>query len=124
MYFDAANDRYQLIGGGVDGVCDGAPVGHPPVPQNDDVLLNNIKLSDYGSGVQFGCGNAKKTIPGAAIPPSVTVSYVNDWVRFDSKGMAREMGYAYLTNINGKAFAVGTYPTIPFVCPATSACRG
>lgn len=108
VYFDAANDRYQLVGAGPDGVCDGAPVGDPPIPQKDDILLNNVSLSDYGGGVGFGCGSAKKTVPGTAIPPALTVSYANDRVCFDSKGMAREMGYAYLTNANGKAFAVGT----------------
>jgi len=108
VYFDDANGKYQLVGGGLDGICDGPPAGNPPVPQDDDILLSDISLSSYGSGVQFGSGNAGKTVPGTGIPPAVTVSYGNDWIRFDSKGMAREMGYAYLTNINGASFAVGT----------------
>ncbi|MCP4575846.1 MAG: prepilin-type N-terminal cleavage/methylation domain-containing protein [Deltaproteobacteria bacterium] len=108
VYFDAANSKYQLVSGGPDGVCDGAPVGSPPVVQDDDILLNDVTLSNYGSGVEYGSGSARKTVPGKDIPPDVTVSYVNDWVRFDSRGMAREKGYAYLTNINGTAFALGT----------------
>jgi|GEM_PF-975130 len=108
VYFDDVNGTYQLVGGGLDGICDGPPVGDPPVPQDDDILLSDISLSGYGSGVQYGSGNADKTVPGTGIPPTVTVSYGNDWIRFDSKGMAREMGYAYLTNINGASFAVGT----------------
>ena len=108
VYFDAEHGRYQLVSGGPDGVCDGPPIGAPPVPQDDDILLNGVTLSIYGSGVQYGSGSASKTVPGTGIPPVVKVSYANDWIRFDSKGMAREMGYAYLTNINESAFAVGT----------------
>ena len=108
VYFDAEDGRYQLVSGGPDGVCDGPPMGAPPVPQNDDMILNAVTLSNYGSGVQYGSGSATKTVPGTGIPPTVTVSYAKDWIRFDSKGMAREMGYAYLANINGSAFAVGT----------------
>jgi prepilin-type N-terminal cleavage/methylation domain-containing protein len=108
VYFDAATNRYQVIAGGPDGVCDGPAAGLPPQPLNDDILINYVELPTYGSGVQYGSGMAKKTVPGAGIPPVVTVSYVNDRIRFDAKGMAREMGYTYLTNINGSAFAVGT----------------
>lgn len=108
VYFDTEHGRYQMVSGGPDGVCDGPPLGTPPLPQNDDILMNAITLSNYGSGVRYGSGSASKTVPGSGIPPIVTVSYDNDWIRFDSKGMAREMGYAYLTNINGSAFAVGT----------------
>ena len=108
VYFDAATNRYQVIAGGPDGVCDGPAAGIPPQPSNDDVLLNYIDLSNYGSGVQYGSGMAGKTVPGAGIPPVVTVSYVNDRIRFNARGMAREMGYTYLTNVNGLAFAVGT----------------
>lgn len=108
VYFDASTNRYQVIAGGPDGVCDGPAAGIPPQPLNDDVLLNYIELSTYGSGVQYGSGMAEKTVPGAGIPPVATVSYVNDRIRFDAKGMAREMGYTYLTNVNGSAFAVGT----------------
>jgi prepilin-type N-terminal cleavage/methylation domain-containing protein len=108
VYFDAATNRYHVIAGGPDGVCDGPPAGLLPQPLNDDILINYIELSNYGSGVRFGSGMAEKTVPGAGIPPAVTVSYVNDRIRFNAKGMAREMGYTYLTNINGSAFAVGT----------------
>lgn len=107
VYFDTAKASYQVVQGGPDGICDGAPYGDPPVPQNDDVLLNYIRLADYGSGVTYGNGNATRTVPGSNALP-VTVSYSNGWVRFNSKGMAREMGYTYLTNNDGTAYAVGT----------------
>lgn len=108
MYFDTAKGGYQMVSGGPDGICDGAPAGIPPKPQNDDILLNCITLSNYGSGVRYGSGSANKTVPGKSIPPDPTVTYGDNRVRFDSKGMAREMGYVYLTNINGKAYAIGT----------------
>ena len=107
VYFNAENGRYQIVSGGPDGVCNGPPLGHPPVPQNDDILLNHICIFDYGSGVAYGSGDATRTVPGSAAVP-VTVSYANNWIRFNSKGMAREMGYVYLTNCEGSAYAVGT----------------
>lgn len=107
VYFDTVIGRYQIVSGGPDGVCNGPPDGYPPVPQNDDVLVNHVGLSHYGSGVRYGNGNATLTVPGSSALP-VTVSYANKWIRFNSKGMAREMGYAYLTNSDGTAYAVGT----------------
>ncbi len=107
VYFNAENGRYQIVRGGPDGVCNGLPLGHPPVPQNDDELLNHVCLSDYGSGVGYGSGDATRTVPGSSTVP-VAVSYANNWIRFNSKGMAREMGYVYLTNSEGTAYAVGT----------------
>ncbi len=108
VYFDIPAGRYHLVSGGPDGICNGPPFGNPPVAKNDDVLLNHISLSNYGSGVSYGSGAAAVSVPGAHIPPAVRVSYGNNWVRFDARGMAREMGYAYLTNNTGMAFAVGT----------------
>jgi len=108
VYFDTEKGRYQLVSGGADGICDGAPAGTAPIPQNDDILLNCITLLNYGSGVRYGSGSATKTVPGQSIPPDPIVTYGNNRVRFDAKGMVREMGYVYLTNINGKAYAIGT----------------
>jgi len=107
VYFDTVTGKYQIVSGGPDGICNGAPDGNTPVPQNDDVLVNHIGLSHYGSAVRYGNGNATRTVPGSSALP-VTVSYANKWIRFNSKGMAREMGYAYLTNSDGTAYAVGT----------------
>lgn len=107
VYFDSVNDNYQLVSGGPDGICDGAPAGNPPIPQNDDELLNYVTLPDYGSGVSYGNGSATQTVSGSGALP-VTVSYSHKWVRFNTKGMAREMGYAYLTNSDGAVCAIGT----------------
>lgn len=106
VYFDTANDRYQLVGGGDDGVCDGAPVGNPPAPQNDDILMNNVVLSDYRSGVNYGSGSATQDVQGGGVP--VTVSFAGNQVRFNARGMALDTGYAYLSNLDGNAYAVGT----------------
>ena len=107
LYFNAETGKYQIVRGGPDGVCNGSPLGHPPVPLNDDELLNHVCLSDYGSNVSYGSGKATQTVTGSSVLP-VTVSYVNNWIRFNSKGMARELGYVYLTNSEGSAYAVGT----------------
>ena len=107
VYFNAETEKYQIVRCGPDGVCNGSPLGCPPVPRNDDELLNHVCLSDYGSGVSYGSGNATQTVTGSSVLP-VTVSYANNWIRFNSKGMAREMGYVYLTNSEGTAYAVGT----------------
>ncbi len=107
IYFDSSNSRYQVVGGGPDGICDGTPHGDPPISQNDDELITYVTLSDYGSGVCYGNGGATRTVSGSGALP-VTVSYSNKWVRFNTKGMAREMGYAYLTNSEGSAYAIGT----------------
>ncbi len=110
VYFDSANSIYQIVGGGSDGICDGAPAGNPPIPQNDDELINYVSLPDYGSGVCYGNGSATRTVSGSGTLPQ-TVSYSNKWVRFNTKGMAREMGYAYLTNSDGSAYSIGTPST-------------
>ncbi len=107
VYFDSSNSNYWIVSGGLDGICDGAPAGNPPIPQNDDEFLNYISLSDYGSGVSYGNGLASRTVSGSGAYP-VTISYSNKWVRFNTKGMAREMGYAYLANSDGTAYAIGT----------------
>jgi len=107
VYFDVANSRYQRVGGGADGVCDGAPVGIPPVPQNDDVILSNVTIPDYKSGINYGNGNATQDVQGGGVP--VTVNFGgNTFVRFNARGLPRETGYAYLTNSDGTAYAVGT----------------
>ncbi len=108
IYFDDINDAYYIVAGGPDGICDGQPAGQPALAQNDDILLHQVSLSNYGSGIHFGSGASSKSVSGKAIPPVPTVTYNHRRVRFDSKGMVKEMGYAYLANINGAAFAVGT----------------
>ncbi len=108
VYFDGMNNRYLIANGGLDSICDGLPVGNPPVPQNDDILLKQITLSHYGSGVQYGSGSAVKSVPGKPLSSAITITYNKSRVRFDAKGMSRDRGYVYLTNIEGAAFAVGT----------------
>jgi len=104
VFFNTANNTYQVVGGGANGIYDGNPV-----PQNDDVILNFTDLSGYGSAIGFGTGNATQTVPGGAVP--ATVSYGISGVRFNSRGQVRDLGYAYLANSDGAAHAVGT-PTL------------
>jgi len=101
--FNTANNTYQVVSGGPDGVFDGLPA-----PQNDDEILREIDLPGYGSGVGFGTGNATKRVDGTAIPPAISLDYSFNWVLFDAKGMVPDMGYVYVRNDEGNSFAIGT----------------
>ena len=71
-----------------------------------------IYLDDYGSGVQFGFGNAAKnaTSSGRACPANCTdpVSYNSDSVYFDHKGLSPKLGYVYIENNQKSSLAIST----------------
>jgi hypothetical protein len=69
--------------------------------------VKTINLSDHGSGVGYGNGNAPQNITGAAAPFN-NVTYLNNWVVFNQRGMVNILGYVYLSNNAGSARAVGT----------------
>lgn len=101
VFFDNANNAYQVISGGADGLYN---LG------GDDVVLNTTPLEGYGSGVGFGSGEAKLSGDGGtAFPPAKNWDYVlGDYVLFNPKGVVYETGYVYLTNDRNASFAVGT----------------
>jgi prepilin-type N-terminal cleavage/methylation domain-containing protein len=69
--------------------------------------VKTINLSDHGSGVGYGNGNAPQSATGAAAPFN-NVSYLSNWVVFNRQGMVNILGYVYLSNNAGSARAVGT----------------
>ncbi|MBW2302209.1 MAG: GspH/FimT family pseudopilin [Deltaproteobacteria bacterium] len=68
-------------------------------------VVKTVNLSNYGSGVSYGFGNATKTVPGGV--PIDTVSYAGDSATFNPRGTGG-MGYVYLTNERSTSYAVGT----------------
>ena len=69
--------------------------------------VKTINLSDHGSGVGYGNGNAPQSATGAAAPFN-NVTYNNNWVVFNRRGMVNTLGYVYLSNNAGSARTVGT----------------
>jgi prepilin-type N-terminal cleavage/methylation domain-containing protein len=70
--------------------------------------IKTINLSDHGSGVGYGRGDATSAI-GTYDADGIT--YTNNWVIFNHRGMlfnAGCIGYVYLSNNAGSARAVGT----------------
>jgi len=72
-------------------------------PNSYNFTLNGqtrtINLSDYGSGVQFGIGNATNLPPG----------YAGNQLTFNSRGLLTTgPGYVFLQNADGACFAIGT----------------
>jgi prepilin-type N-terminal cleavage/methylation domain-containing protein len=71
--------------------------------------VKTINLSDHGSGVGYGNGNATGCIGGSC--PADGVTYNNNWLIFNKRGMLLNVGcigYVYLSNNAGSARAVGT----------------
>ena len=76
-------------------------------PSAPGTAVRTINLSDHGSGVGYGNGDAPQSITGAAAPFN-NVTYLNSWVVFNKRGMVNILGYVYLSNNAGSARAVGT----------------
>ena len=76
-------------------------------PATTGTAVRTINLSDHGSGVGYGNGNAPQSATGAAAPFN-NVTYNNNWVVFNRRGMVNTLGYVYLSNNAGSARAAGT----------------
>ncbi len=107
LVFEPEAGVYRLISGGADRRYNGT--AHP----NDDIVTQTVRLSEYGSGVKFGHGDALKNATTAASSefPSDGVSYNDNVAKFNAEGISNVKGYVYLTNCRRKAFAVAT-PTM------------
>lgn len=99
VVFDPGNDRFSLASGpGADGVFGTG---------NDDDIVHTINLADYGNNIVFGTGSATVNFDdGGGTFPADSVSYANNAVVFDSRGMCNS-GSVYLQNPD-RAYAVGT----------------
>ena len=99
VVFDPGNDRFSLASGpGADGVFGTG---------NDDDVVSTVNLSGFGANIVFGKGNATINFDdGCGAFPADLVSFANNAVVFDSRGMCNS-GSVYLQNPN-RAYAVGT----------------
>ncbi len=107
VVFNTEADKYQIVGSDEDGVFSEAS------GSDDDRHGRIVDLLDYGSGVAFGHGNALRnaTTTESNSFPSDGVSYAGNASEFNSRGMANKMGYVYLENNAGNAYAIST-PTM------------
>jgi prepilin-type N-terminal cleavage/methylation domain-containing protein len=92
VQFDTANNSYRLWSNW--GTADQAEV-------------KTVALSDYGSGVAFGPGNATDDVPDGANPIIDDVTYGSDVAVFNMRGTC-SAGYVYLENNKNNTFAVGS----------------
>ena len=74
----------------------------------DDVRQGiRIDLSEY-KGVDYGNGNATQNIQGRAFNGFITYVTPDNVAIFSSRGTVNNLGYVYLCNEKGSAYAVGT----------------
>ena len=121
VFFDTVAGNYQILTDpGPDGNWGtGDDTDDHPGPDGlhgnaDDIPEPRpVTLANYKSNVAYGHGNAatNATLSGGAFPGD-DVSFNNNIVVFDSRGMLLNVGpfmvgYVYLSNNNNSAFAVG-----------------
>jgi prepilin-type N-terminal cleavage/methylation domain-containing protein len=99
VVFDSGSDSFRLVSGpGPNGIFGTG---------NDDDVVRTVNLSGYGENIVFGRGNATINFDdGGGVFPADSVSFANNAVVFDSRGMCNS-GSVYLQNPN-RAYAVGT----------------
>jgi Tfp pilus assembly protein FimT len=66
--------------------------------------------AQYGGGVHFGFGKAKKGASTTGKLPAVPVSFQSNKIQFNPMGLCTS-GYVYLSNKKGTAIAVGANST-------------
>lgn len=78
-------------------------------PDGTIVKTVNLSAPDEGYSICYGCGNATKkaTTSGGTVPED-GISYTSNNVSFNPRGFGK-MGYVYLTNSKGTAYAIGTW---------------
>ena len=80
----------------------------------DDTCIKTVDFSKYGSGVNYGAGNATDDITGGGDPPADVITYTTptDVALFSPSGTMINPGalgsYAYLSNDKGSTYGVGT----------------
>jgi len=109
IVFDAgvSPGRYSVCSDpGANGIWDGAG--------GDDTVVRTVDISHYGSGVEYGHGNATKKASQAGGPITDDISYPSDLVSFTSTGTCRA-GYVYLENSRLNTYAIGTFSATGFI---------
>jgi type IV fimbrial biogenesis protein FimT len=92
VQFDTVNNSYGLFSNWLEA---------------NQALVKTVDLSDYGSGVAFGHGNATDDVPAGANPISDDITYGGDVAVFNMRGTC-SAGYVYLDNSRNNTFAVGS----------------
>lgn len=86
--------------------------GSYSIVRPDGTTDRTISLLNYGNsgGIGYGGGNATKsaTASGGKIP-SDGVSYQYNRLSFNPRGLGSGMGYTYLCNRKGSAYAIGSW---------------
>jgi len=86
----------------------------PTAMGGDDTSIKTVELSKYGSGVDYGAGNATDDIPGGGAAPADVITYTTpiNVALFSPSGTVINPGalgsYAYLSNAQGSTYGVGT----------------
>ena len=92
VQFNTASDSYTILSNWDTSLLTGTP-------------QKTVDLSDHGSGVGYGRGDATSSI-GTYDADGVT--YFENRVVFNRRGMVNNLGYVYLSNNAGTDRAVGT----------------
>lgn len=100
IVFDQANRVYRVCSDpGPD--LDWSAVG-------DNVVDRTVNFTQYGNGIDYGRGSSTIDAPDDTVALGDSITFANDRIVFDTKGMADPRGYCYLTNDQNGAYAVGT----------------
>ncbi|RLC20834.1 MAG: hypothetical protein DRH56_10000, partial [Deltaproteobacteria bacterium] len=104
VVFNTGNGTYQLVSGGANRVYEGG---------GDDVVQKTVTLADYRSGIGYGHGNATSPVPSSGSFPGDNVSFTNNRVTINPRGMINITtgGYVYIANNKSRTFTVGALST-------------
>jgi prepilin-type N-terminal cleavage/methylation domain-containing protein len=96
------NTTYQII-------FDTSGKGSYKIVRPDNTIAKVVSFSTYdpSGGIRYGNGKATKNTSGGPLKPD-GVSYVDNTVSFFHKGTTG-LGYVYLENRKGAAYAIGTW---------------
>lgn len=122
LVFNPAQNSYRILSDPGPDDAWGTGDDNQPAPGPDGVYGNAddvaekpaVSLVNYGSGVRYGNGNATIDLGGGNTFGGNGITYQNDIVVFNSRGMllnAGTIGYVYLANNINSCYGIGT-PTV------------
>lgn len=106
IVFDITNNCYYLCDdSGADGAWNGIN-DNIGTGDNNIVRTNHLNKARYGNGPAL---NSATTPPGPFPGDNISYSDVNNVIRINSRGIAREAGFVYMENqAANRSYAVGT----------------
>jgi prepilin-type N-terminal cleavage/methylation domain-containing protein len=72
----------------------------------NDTVVRSVDFSAYEGDADYGNGSAPTSIPGN--PFGTLITYPNQYALFGPRGTASSLGYVYVANRKGTAYAVGS----------------